>query len=145
MTTGDDLCFQSARELLRRIRAKDVSAGEVMAAHLARIERLNPCLNAIVTLHADEAVASARRADEALATASSACSVTIAFRHGFRRSIRARCAAITSPADTSLARMRRNSSRADWKQRSSPVVIVRSWTFVCRIGSSWATHLVHTS
>ncbi len=67
MTTGDDLCFQSARELLRRIRAKDVSAGEVMAAHLARIERLNPCLNAIVTLHADEAVASARRADEALA------------------------------------------------------------------------------
>jgi amidase len=67
MMTPDELCFLSARELLRRIRAKDVSAAEVMAAHLARIERVNPAVNAIVTLHADEATAAARRADEALA------------------------------------------------------------------------------
>jgi amidase len=65
--TPDDLCFLSARELLRRIRAKEISAAEVMAAHLARIELVNPQLNAIVTLHADEATADARRADEALA------------------------------------------------------------------------------
>jgi len=37
----------------------------VISAHLAQIERLNPRLNAIVTLHADEAMATARRADEA--------------------------------------------------------------------------------
>src|ERR1700730_17307807 len=67
MMTSDDLCFLSARELLRRIRAREVSAVEVMAAHLARIERVNPHVNAIITLHADEATASARRADEALA------------------------------------------------------------------------------
>src|ERR1035437_471898 len=65
--TSEGLCFLSARELLRRIRAKEISAAEVMAAHLARIERVNPQLNAIVTLHADEATADARRADEALA------------------------------------------------------------------------------
>ena len=67
MPTTDDLCFLSARELLCRIRAKNVSAAEVMAAHLARIERVNPHLNAIVTLHAEQATAAARRADEAQA------------------------------------------------------------------------------
>src|SRR3984885_534415 len=67
MPNSDELCFLSATELVRRITSKDVSASEVMQAHLARIERLNPQLNAIVTLHADEAMASARRADEAQA------------------------------------------------------------------------------
>jgi amidase len=67
MTPDDDLCFLSATELVRRIAAKDVSAVEVMTAHLARIDQTNPRLNAIVTLHADEALASARRADEAQA------------------------------------------------------------------------------
>src|ERR1700681_1178801 len=69
MMTPDDLCFLAARELLRRIRAKEVSAAEVMAAHLARIERVNPHVNAIVTLHSDEATANARRGDWALARA----------------------------------------------------------------------------
>jgi amidase len=67
MVSSTDLCFLSATELVRRITAGDVSATEVMAAHLAQIERVNPRLNAIVTLHADEALASARRADEARA------------------------------------------------------------------------------
>ncbi|MEA2786662.1 MAG: amidase [Candidatus Eremiobacteraeota bacterium] len=60
-----DLCELSATELLRLIRSKEVSAREVTAAHLARIERLNPYLNAIVTLDADGALAAAQRADEA--------------------------------------------------------------------------------
>ena len=47
------------------MRSKEVSAREVTEAHLARIELVNPRLNAIVTLHADEALAAARRADEA--------------------------------------------------------------------------------
>ena len=37
-----DLCDLSAVELAARIRRKDVSAREVMTAHLARIERVNP-------------------------------------------------------------------------------------------------------
>ena len=60
----DDLCELSAVELAARIRRKDVSAREVMAAHLARIERVNPKVNAIVTLVADRAMSDAARADE---------------------------------------------------------------------------------
>ena len=49
----DEICFLSARELARRMRAREVSAREVTEAHLARIERVNPPFNAIVTLVAD--------------------------------------------------------------------------------------------
>jgi len=59
-----DLCALSATELVRAMRSKEVSACDVMSAHLAQIDRLNPDLNAIVTLHADQAMAAARRADE---------------------------------------------------------------------------------
>jgi amidase len=64
---GDELCYLSAIELAARIRSKQVSAREVMAAHLARIERLNPKVNAIVTLVGERAMADAGRADELLA------------------------------------------------------------------------------
>src|SRR5262252_6457121 len=62
-----DLCFLSARELASLIRARKASAHEVMQAHLAQIERVNPTMNAIVTLVADRALEQARRADEAVA------------------------------------------------------------------------------
>jgi amidase len=61
---GSELCFLSALELATRIRQKQVSAREVMTAHLAQIERVNPKVNAIVTLVADRAMAAAARADE---------------------------------------------------------------------------------
>jgi amidase len=60
----EDLCDLSAVELAARIRRKDVSAREVMTAHLARIERVNPKVNAIVTLVAERAMSDAARADE---------------------------------------------------------------------------------
>ena len=63
----DDLCFLPATELVRQLRAKALSAREVMAAHLDRIASENPRLNAIVTLDAEGALAAARRADDALA------------------------------------------------------------------------------
>src|SRR5262245_19517530 len=63
----DELCELSAIELASRIRRKQVSAREVMTAHLARIERVNPQVNAIVTLVAERAMADAARADEAAA------------------------------------------------------------------------------
>jgi amidase len=64
---GDELCDLSAIELVARMRRKDVSAREVMTAHLARIERVNPKVNAVVTLVAERAMADAARADERLA------------------------------------------------------------------------------
>ncbi len=65
--SSTELCFLTATELARRIRNKEVSCREVMAAHLAQIDRLNPQLNAIVTLLADRGRAHAQDADETLA------------------------------------------------------------------------------
>jgi amidase len=62
-----DICFMTATELARRIRAQELSAREVMEAHLTQIERVNPTVNAIVTLLPERAMAGARAADEALA------------------------------------------------------------------------------
>src|SRR5258708_35691483 len=64
---GDDLCYLTAREMARLLRAKKLSARELLDAHLARIERLNPKVNAIVTLVADLARERAKQADEAMA------------------------------------------------------------------------------
>src|SRR5687768_10270389 len=50
-----DLCFTSARELARLIATRRLSARELMAAHLARIERINPKINAIVAKLEDDA------------------------------------------------------------------------------------------
>ena len=61
---GDELCDLTAVDLAARIRRKQVSARDVMAAHLARIERVNPKINAVVTLVADRAMADAQKADE---------------------------------------------------------------------------------
>src|SRR5436305_57523 len=61
---ADDLCDLTAIDLAARIRRKEVSAREVMTAHLARIARVNPKINAVVTLVADRAMADAKAADE---------------------------------------------------------------------------------
>jgi amidase len=62
-----ELCFLPATELARRIRMKDLSCREVMAAHLAQIERVNPQVNAVVTFLPEQALKQARTADEELA------------------------------------------------------------------------------
>jgi amidase len=62
--TGDEICDLTAVDLAARIRRKQLSAREVMEAHLARIARVNPKINAIVTLVADRAMDDARKADE---------------------------------------------------------------------------------
>jgi amidase len=67
--TADELCFTGAVDLARMIQTRQVSAREVMAAHLARIERFNPRLNAIVAkLPDDECLALADAADRRTAT-----------------------------------------------------------------------------
>lgn len=64
---ADELCWLTARELAHKVRTREVSAREVMQAHLGQIERVNPPVNAIVTLDAQGALAGAEAADSALA------------------------------------------------------------------------------
>ncbi|HEX5825267.1 MAG TPA: amidase, partial [Candidatus Limnocylindrales bacterium] len=63
----DEICFLTATELAGLIRRRDVSAREVMEAHLRRIEAVNPGVNAIVTLVAEKALDAADAADAAVA------------------------------------------------------------------------------
>ena len=60
--TPDELCFASATWLAERLRAGELSSLEVVDAYLARIETVNPSLNAVVRLN-DDAREDARRAD----------------------------------------------------------------------------------
>ncbi|AZO70337.1 MULTISPECIES: amidase family protein [unclassified Mesorhizobium] len=62
-----DTTFLTAGELSAAIRERRVSAVEAMEAQLARIELVNPLLNAIVTLDEEAARAGAEAADQALA------------------------------------------------------------------------------
>ncbi len=63
---GTNFCLLGAVDLARRIRSREVSAVEVMQAHLERIEQVNPAVNAIVTFLPERALEGARRADRAL-------------------------------------------------------------------------------
>src|SRR6266705_6927870 len=63
-----EICFMRATDLAAMIREKRLSAREVMEAHLRQIERVNPKVNAIVTLvDEDRLMAQARAADEIIA------------------------------------------------------------------------------
>ncbi|MBS1823582.1 MAG: amidase [Acidobacteria bacterium] len=62
--SAPSLCFIPAVEMAALIRAKKLSAREALAEHLKQIERVNPQVNAIVTLIAEQATAAAARADE---------------------------------------------------------------------------------
>lgn len=57
------LIFQSATELAAAIRKREVSVQAVVEAHLARIVEVNPKLNAVVQLVAEEALREAQAAD----------------------------------------------------------------------------------
>jgi amidase len=63
-TPDSSLCFMSAVEMARLIRTKKLSAREALAAHLKQIERVNPKVNAIVTLVPEMAAQAASKADE---------------------------------------------------------------------------------
>ncbi|RJQ54055.1 MAG: amidase [Desulfobacteraceae bacterium] len=67
MPYQNELCFMEASELVEKIRNKEISCVEVMEAHLAQIARVNPKVNAIVTLLPERAMEGAKKADEAIA------------------------------------------------------------------------------
>ena len=58
------ICFLNAVEIANKIRKGEISAVQTMEAHLAQIERINPQVNAIVTLVPELALEEARKADE---------------------------------------------------------------------------------
>jgi amidase len=64
---SSEICFLQAHELVSLIRGKKISATEVMEAHLSHIEKINPKVNAIVTLLPEIAMQHAKSADEMLA------------------------------------------------------------------------------
>ena len=68
--TGD-LFYSSAKSIGRMVRDRDVSAVEVVRAHLDRIDAVNGELNAVVKLCADRALQEAAEADSALARGNS--------------------------------------------------------------------------
>ena len=63
----EDIVYSGAGEIAAAIRRGDVSASEVLEAHLGQIERHNGALNAVVISDPDAARARARQADQALA------------------------------------------------------------------------------
>jgi amidase len=58
-----DLCATPAVDLARLIRSRELSATELLTAVLARIESVNPSVNAIVTLAPEQAAATAAELD----------------------------------------------------------------------------------
>jgi Asp-tRNA(Asn)/Glu-tRNA(Gln) amidotransferase A subunit family amidase len=63
-----DLCYTPLVEMASAIRAKKVSPVELIDAHLARIARLNPALNAYIYIDAEAARAQAKVAEAAIAS-----------------------------------------------------------------------------
>lgn len=61
-----DIAFRSARQLAAAIRAKETSSRELLDHYLDRIQRLNPPINAVVTLDVERARRRADAADAAL-------------------------------------------------------------------------------
>ncbi len=66
MSSNDDLTWRSATSLAELIRAREVSAVEVLDAHLAAVADRNGPLNVVVTLDADRARVEAGAIDQAL-------------------------------------------------------------------------------
>ena len=64
---AEELWALGALDLAVRIAAREVSSREVIGAHLARIEAVNPAVNAVTVTLADQAMAAAATADQAIA------------------------------------------------------------------------------
>ena len=67
IVTTTDLWRMSAMELAEAIRSKQVSSQEVIESHLGRIEAVNPSINVVVIVLAEQALEAAKAADRAAA------------------------------------------------------------------------------
>lgn len=64
--TTTDLWRMSATDLAAAIRSRHISSQEVIEAHLRRIEQVNPAINAVTVVLAEQALAAAQAADRAV-------------------------------------------------------------------------------
>jgi amidase len=76
----DELCFTPARRLALLLRQRKISAAELMRAFVARIERVNPKVNAIVTFLPDQALKAAKALDRAKGTKGPLAGLPIAYK-----------------------------------------------------------------
>ena len=67
MTGTNDIIYASAKTMAQAIQDREVSAVELVDAHLARIDEVNPTINAVVRLAAERARSEAEEADASLA------------------------------------------------------------------------------
>jgi len=67
VASATELAFLPVTELARLLRAKKLSPVELLRAYLERIERLNPRLNAYLTVMAESALREARQAEREIA------------------------------------------------------------------------------
>jgi amidase len=67
VATATELWRMSATELAEAIKTKQASSVEVIEAHLRRIEAVNPSINAVVVVLAEQALEAARAADRRVA------------------------------------------------------------------------------
>ncbi len=63
----DITCYSSARDMLAALRARDVSARELLDLHLRRVDQVNDVVNAVVSLDPDRSRARAHDVDQAVA------------------------------------------------------------------------------
>jgi amidase len=69
MANNGEICFAPASQLLRLLQARKLSAAELVGAYLDRIGRVNPLINAVVTLVEERAMIEARQSDQRRARA----------------------------------------------------------------------------
>ena len=65
--SSKEIVNMTATDMVDLIKNRKISVSEVMDAHLAQIDFVNPKVNAIVTLHAELGLEGAKLADEAIA------------------------------------------------------------------------------
>ena len=80
--TAKQILFSSATDVVDRLRRKDVSSRELTEMLLARIDAVNPALNAIVELRGEAALEEAAAADRTIVRATGGRSLTYAKRGG---------------------------------------------------------------
>ena len=57
------MIFESANDLVKKIKSKEISSVELLNAFLGQIEKVNPKINAVVALDQERAIEKAKLAD----------------------------------------------------------------------------------
>ena len=58
------MIYENAKELVNKIKSKEISSVELLEAYLKQVEKVNPKINAVVVLDAERALEKAKKADQ---------------------------------------------------------------------------------